>query len=74
MKTLKLSSKNQVVIPKAIRARLNLTSGDSLTIEKLTATTVVLRKSPGFHDLIGTLQPQKLDPVTRVREQRDNWR
>ncbi len=74
MKTMKLSSKNQVVIPKLIRTKLKLTSGDTLTIEKVTATCVVLRKSPSFHDLIGTLQSQKQDPATRVRQLRDDWR
>jgi AbrB family looped-hinge helix DNA binding protein len=74
MKTMKLSSKNQVVIPKVIRTRLKLTSGDTLVIEKVTADSVVLRKAPSFHDLIGTLQPQKQDPVIRVRQLRDDWR
>lgn len=74
MKTITLSSKNQVVIPSAVRARLKLRSGDRLIVEQLTDTTVVLKKEPSYSDLIGTIPTQTKDPAKRISELRDSWR
>ena len=73
MKSITISSKNQVVIPSSVRTKLGLHSGDRLVIERVTSTEVVLKKEPTYHDLIGTLPTQKTDPVERVRELRDSW-
>jgi AbrB family looped-hinge helix DNA binding protein len=74
MKALTLSSKNQVVIPKAVRGRLKITSGDKLIIQELTNDYVLLKKEPTYYDLLGIVKPQKTDPVDRIRALRDNWR
>jgi len=68
-----ISSKNQIVIPSAVRAKLGVGSGDRLTVERLSDTEVVLRKEPSYHELIGTL-PTGDDPVKRIRTLRDNWK
>ncbi len=73
MKTITISSKNQVVIPSSVRTKLKLHSGDRLVIERITDREVVLSKEPSYKDFIGTLPAQQQDPVKRVRELRDNW-
>ncbi|MFZ1249235.1 MAG: AbrB/MazE/SpoVT family DNA-binding domain-containing protein [Candidatus Saccharimonadales bacterium] len=74
MKTVTLSSKNQIVIPSAVRARMSVQSGDRLIISHVTDTQVVLKKEPSFRELIGTVPKQSGDPVARIRKIRDNWR
>lgn len=74
MNKLTLSSKNQVVIPKAVRHKLKVGSGDTLIVKRLTDTEVVLKKQPGYRELIGKLPTQLTEPEARVRQLRDNWR
>ena len=74
MKSITISSKNQVVIPSAVRAKLKVGSGDRLIVDRVTDTEVVLKKEPSYYDLIGIVPAQKKDPVERIRELRDNWR
>ena len=74
MNKLTLSSKNQVVIPKAVRSKMGIGSGDQLSIERITETEVVLKKEPSYYDFLGIAKPNKKDAVERVRELRDNWR
>lgn len=73
MKTITLSSKNQVVIPSSVRAKLGLHSGDRLIIEKVTDKEIVLKKEPNYRDFIGTLPTQQQDPVKRIRDLRNSW-
>ncbi len=74
MTTLTISSKNQVVIPKEVRQRLNLKSGDRLIVQESTDDTVTLKKQPSLYDLMGTLKPGVGDPVERIRAIREPWR
>lgn len=74
MKTITLSSKNQIVIPSSVRTQLGIVGGDKLIIDRVTDTEVVLKKEPSYHDLIGTLPSQEEDPVDRIRKFRDNWK
>jgi AbrB family looped-hinge helix DNA binding protein len=74
MKSVTLSSKNQVVIPSAVRAKLGVRSGDRLIIDRVTDKEVVLKKEPSYYDFLGIAKRQKKDPVERIRELRDNWR
>jgi len=74
MKTITLSSKNQVVIPRSVRLRLNIKGGDKLVIDRVTDSEVVLKKQPSYKDLIGTLSTQSQDPVNRIRQIRANWK
>ncbi|HUC78675.1 MAG TPA: AbrB/MazE/SpoVT family DNA-binding domain-containing protein [Candidatus Saccharimonadales bacterium] len=73
MKTITLSSKNQVVIPSSVRLKLGIRSGNKLIVESVTSNRVVLRKEASYKDLMGTLPSQKTDPVNRIREIRNNW-
>jgi len=73
MKTITISSKNQIVVPSSVRAKLGVVSGDKLIIERVTANEVVLKKEPSYADLIGTLPTKQQNPVKRIRELRDNW-
>ena len=74
MKTLTLSSKNQIVVPKQVRSIMKLTGGDQLIVDRVTETEVVLKKVPSFYDLLGTATPGDGDPVERIRKLRDEWR
>jgi AbrB family looped-hinge helix DNA binding protein len=74
MKTITISSKNQVVIPSSVRTKMQVGSGDRLIVERVTDTEVVLKKAPGYFDLIGTVPTQEETPVARVRKLRDQWR
>lgn len=74
MKTITISSKNQVVIPSAVRAKLQVSGGDRLIVQRVTDTEVVLRKEPSYYDLLGSAKPATGDPVKRVRKLRDDWR
>lgn len=73
MKTITLSSKNQIVIPSSARLKLDIKSGNKLIVESVTNKRLVLRKEPSYSDLLGTLPSQKNDPVNRIREIRNNW-
>ena len=74
MKTLSLSSKNQIVVPKAVRVQMKLSSGDGLIVEKITNDRVTFKKAPTYHDLIGSIAPSKEDAVDRIRKLREDWR
>ena len=73
MKSITVSSKNQIVIPSAVRSRLNIASGDRLVIKRLSDNEVAFKKEPRYQDLIGTLVAQQQDPVQRIRKLRDAW-
>lgn len=73
MKTVTISSKNQVVIPSAVRAKLGLQSGDRLIIDRVSDNEVVLKKEPSYSELIGTIPTQTEDPTKRIRSIRDEW-
>jgi AbrB family looped-hinge helix DNA binding protein len=74
MKSITISSKNQVVIPSSVRVKLGVKSGDKLLIERVSATEVVLKKEPSYKDLIGILPAQTKDAAQRIRELRNDWR
>ena len=64
----KLSTKGQVVLPKAIRKRRNWEAGAELVIEE-TEDGVILRRAPIFppttlDDVVGMLHRPGMKPVT----------
>ena len=65
MKTITLSSKNQVVIPSSVRAKLGLHSGDRLIIEKVTDKEVVLKKQLRQAKVMRDMQPE----IKRVKKE-----
>jgi AbrB family looped-hinge helix DNA binding protein len=73
MKSITVSSKNQVVIPSSVRAKLGIKSGDRLIIKQLTNAEVTLKKEPGYSDLVGIVTAQKEDATKRIRKLRDSW-
>lgn len=73
MKTITISSKNQVVIPRAVRTRLKIGKGDRLVVDRMTDTEVVLKKEPSFYDFLGISETSDKDPVEQIRELRDEW-
>ena len=75
MTTVTLSSKNKIVVPKAVRQQLGLKSGDKLVISKTSDNKITLAKEPTIEDFLGIVPPlNDIDPVDRIRELRDNWR
>ncbi|MBL8121766.1 hypothetical protein JNM87_03380 [Candidatus Saccharibacteria bacterium] len=46
MKTIMLSSKNQIVVPSAVRKKMSASSADRFIVAKITATEAMLRKEP----------------------------
>lgn len=74
MKTITLSSKHQIVVPKQVRGIMNLSGGDQLIVSRVTKSEVVFKKAPSFYDLLGTAKPGFGDPVARIRKLRDDWR
>lgn len=74
MKTITISTKNQIVVPKQVRGIMQLTGGDQLIVARVTKDEVVLRKAPSLYDFIGSLKSQNDDPVERIRKLRDDWR
>ena len=73
MKSITVSSKNQIVIPRIVRSKLDIVSGDKLIVAKITNTEVVIKKEPSYSELIGTLPTQKKDPVNRIKKMREDW-
>lgn len=73
MRTITISSKNQIVIPSSVRAKLGIGSGDKLVVERVSNNEAVLKKEPAYSELVGTLPTQKGDSVKRIRTFRDNW-
>jgi len=73
----KVSSRNQISIPSEARRRLGIEPGDRLSVE-ITDEAMVLRRRPqrasdrlwGIAAGKGWYEP---DPVTFVRELRDEW-
>ena len=75
MTTVTLSSKNQIVVPKAVRQQLGLKSGDKLVISKTSDNKITLAKEPTIHDFLGIAKPlNDIDPVDRIRALREEWR
>lgn len=73
MNKVKLSSKNQIVIPTIARNKLGIHGGDSLVIKKITATEIVLQKEPTYYDLVGVVPAKKEDAVKRIQKSRAEW-
>ena len=69
-----ISSKNQIVIPKSVRTKMNIGGGDVLIVEKITKDHVVFKKAPRAQDLIGIVPRVDSNPVKRTRVIRETWR
>ena len=53
---------------------MHLSGGDTLIVNKISSSEVILRKAPSTYDLIGIVSKESSNPVKRVRGIRENWR
>ncbi len=74
MKTVILSSKYQVVIPKEIRESLNLKPGQKLHVQKGKNGAVEIQTKSALDELYGSVPGVwGDDAVAYIRKQRDDW-
>ncbi len=73
----KISTKFQLVVPKAARKKMNITDsslGYVMRVKNVTATEITFEKVPSWRDYIGTLTGAwGPDPVATIRADRDAW-
>ena len=73
----KVSSRNQISIPSEARRRLGIEPGDRLSVEIVDETMVLRRRPQRASDRLWGIAAGKgwyePDPVTFVRELRDEW-
>ncbi len=67
--TVKIGSKGQVVIPKAIRDRLGLRPGDRVSVEQ-DGKVARVSKAATAADLRGSLPPSDVNPLDVLLEER----
>ena len=77
MPSIKVSAKNQIVVPSEARARLGIGAGDRLDV-MVTNDAIVLRKLPTrpsdrLRGLAAGRGWYEADPVAYVRTLRDDW-
>ena len=78
MKTIPVSSKYQVVIPKAARKIMGITrSTQAVYIKRVTAHEIVLSKAPNTADwlvsLLESTPKTKTNAAKRINKLRDEW-
>lgn len=73
----KMSSKNQIVIPKAVRQQLGLVPGDRLHIKPGSKGIATITKAPSLREELDRIRrmspPSNIDAVKVVRALRDEW-
>jgi AbrB family looped-hinge helix DNA binding protein len=69
----KLSSKNQIVIPREIRDILRLKEGDKLLIVPRGDTVILLRKPKKYSEAIAGLAAKGLYPPDYLEGERASW-
>lgn len=67
--TTRVGPKGQVVIPKAIRDRLGLKSGDRVRVEQ-EGEAVRVSKAVTVDELVGSLPPFEVNPLEVLMEER----
>jgi AbrB family looped-hinge helix DNA binding protein len=73
MAEVKLSSKNQIVVPKEVRDQLQLKSGDELMIVARGDYFVAMRKPKSFHAATRGIA-KGLYPEDYLKKERASWR
>jgi AbrB family looped-hinge helix DNA binding protein len=76
MLTVKVSSKQQISLPSAVRRRLGIKAGDRLTVDVLDDAMVLRRRPDKASDRmrgIGRHIWDGVDPVDRIRSDRQAW-
>ncbi len=72
MSEAKLSSKNQIVIPREARNALGLKAGDRLLVVVRGETVILLRKPKKYSEAIRGMA-KELYPPAYLREERESW-
>lgn len=70
----KLSSKNQMVIPKEAREALGIKAGDKLLVVVRGDHFVVFQKPRAYHSAIRGLAKETPYPKNYLKEERASWR
>lgn len=74
MQTVTLSSKYQVVIPKALRKGLSIKPGQKIKITKTKEDIIELSTHSSLDKYVGSVRGVwGDDPVAYIRKQRDEW-
>ena len=73
MREVKLSSKNQIVIPRDIRHALGVKAGDHLLVVPRGNTVTLLRKPRQYSKAIAGIGKELYGP-NYLHEERENWR
>ncbi|MGA8431881.1 MAG: AbrB/MazE/SpoVT family DNA-binding domain-containing protein [Candidatus Sulfotelmatobacter sp.] len=69
----KLSSKNQIVIPREAREALNLKAGDKVIVSVQGERVIVLEKPKSYADAIRGIA-RKTYPKNYLRKERRSWK
>jgi len=76
VKTVKLGSRCQMVLPADIRKKLNLSEGDEIIIKARKNTAVIKLKPKNYADHLFGLHREVwkgVDPNKHIREERKKW-
>ena len=68
----KLSSKNQIVIPREAREALDLKPGDKLIVRAVEGKIIIMEKPKSYHAAIRGLG-RGLYPKDYLRKERESW-
>jgi AbrB family looped-hinge helix DNA binding protein len=69
----KLSSKNQIVIPREVRQQLNLKPGDKVVLALRGDTAIMIRKPKKYSDALAGIM-EGLYPPDYLERERQSWR
>jgi AbrB family looped-hinge helix DNA binding protein len=72
MREVKLSTKNQIVIPREIRDALGVKAGDRLLVVARGDTVILLRKSKKYSEVIAGIGKGLFGP-DYLAEERESW-
>jgi len=75
-KTVRLSSKHQIAIPKALRQKLSLQAGEELLIDAEKGSLVLWPRPKSYTSALRGLGKKvwkSIDPLIYIRQERDAW-
>ncbi len=72
MHEVKLSSKNQIVIPREVRSALRVKAGDKMVIVTRGDTVIMLRKPKRYSKAIGGMA-KGIYPSDYLKTERESW-
>lgn len=75
-KKIKISSKNQIVIPKAMRQYAHLKSGDEIIITAASGKLILLKKPKNYAQYLAGLHKhiwEEISPKKYINDMRNKW-